>query len=111
MRARILMTPMLTGASTVAAGGAVAGYPGMKTYEALGRTTAGAGSATIQIRGRNSPQSAWQLIDTLTLTLSASGGVNDGSDSFVSDDRYTEVNANVTALTGTGATVDVSMGY
>lgn len=111
MRARILTTPLFSAANATGAGAAMPGYPERKTYEVIGRTTAGAGSATVQIRGRNSPTAAWQVIGTVTLTLSASAGTNDAADSFASDDRYAEVSANVTAISGTGATVDASMGY
>jgi hypothetical protein len=111
MRARILTTQLLAGATLTGAGSTFPGYPGIKTFEAVGRTTAGAGAATVQIRGRNSAQAGWQVIGTITLTLSASGGTNDAADGFLSEDRYAEVSANVTAISGTGATVDASMGY
>jgi hypothetical protein len=87
------------------------GISGRKVYSAVGRTTAGAGSATVQIRGRNSPSAAWAVIGTIILTLSASGGANDATDDFASEDRYAEISANVTAISGAGAAVDAFMGY
>jgi hypothetical protein len=52
-------------------------------------------------------QTTWDTIGTISLTL----GTTAASDSFTSDDRYQYLRGNVTALTGTGATVNLFMGY
>lgn len=98
---------LLTAATTVAAGAETNGVSGVKSYEASGTTTSGAGSATIKVRGRNSPSSAWQTIGTITLTL----GTTVTGDGFASDDRYALLSGEVTAISGTGASVNLTMGY
>jgi hypothetical protein len=99
-------TALLTAATTAAAGSAVPGVSGVKTYQANGTTTAGAGSATIKVQGSNNGAN-WDDIGTITLTLSTTTS----SDSFASDDRYAELRGNVTAISGTGASVNLVMGY
>jgi hypothetical protein len=98
--------PLLTGATTVAAAPAANGRNARKTYQANGTTGSGTGSATINVEGSLNG-SNWDVIGTITLTL----GTSSTSDSFASDDRYTLVRGNVTAISGTGASVNLSMGY
>ena len=77
-----------------------------KTIQASGTTTSGVGSATIQIQG-SLDGSSWDTFGTITLTL----GTVSTSDSFASNDRYPMIRANVSALSGTGASVNVNMGF
>jgi hypothetical protein len=97
---------ILTTATTVAAGTAVVGEAGRKTYQAYGTTSSGTGSATINVEGSLNG-SNWDVIGTITLTL----GTSSTSDSFASDDRYEQLRGNVTAISGTGASVNLAMGY
>ena len=92
--------------TTVSASTAIVGVGAGKTYQANGATTAGAGSATIQIQCSNN-NSNWDTLGTITLTLSTTSSSN----SFASDDRCAWIRANVTAISGTGASVDVWIGY
>lgn len=101
---------LLTEATTVAAGVAVSSFSGVKTYQATGKTTSGAGSATIVVEGSNNNIN-WDTIGTITLTLSSTAADDSNSDSFASEDRYTLIRGNVTALSGTGASVNLSMGH
>jgi hypothetical protein len=96
---------MLSAATTAAAGAAVSGARGVKTFQADGTTSAGSGSATIQVQGRVG-RASWDVIGTITLTL----GTTATSDSFTSDDRYTELRGNVTAISGTNASVNLYYG-
>jgi hypothetical protein len=98
--------PLLAAATTTGAGTAWQGPSGEKTYQASGTTSAGAGAATILIQGSNDG-SNWDLIGTHSLTLATTTS----SDSFLSNDRYKFVRANVTAISGTGAVVSETMGY
>jgi hypothetical protein len=98
--------PLLTAATSVAAGSACNGRNARKSYQASGTTTSGTGSASINVEG-SLDGSNWDVIGTITLTL----GTSSTSDSFASDDRYTLVRGNVTAISGTGASVNLSMGY
>jgi hypothetical protein len=98
---------LLENATTVAAGTAKNGVSGVKTYQAWGTTTAGAGAATIKIQGSANEGATWDDLGTITLTL----GTSATSDGFTSDDRYTVVRGNVTAISGADASVNLAMGY
>jgi hypothetical protein len=98
---------LLENATTVAAGTAKNGISGAKTYDVWGTTTAGSGAATVQIQGSANEGLTWNLLGTITLTL----GTSATSDGFTSDDRYTLIRGNVTAISGTGAAVNAAMGY
>lgn len=98
---------LLTEATTVAAGSTLVNPNAQKTYQANGVTSAGAGAATILVQGSNDNGASWDTIGTITLTL----GTTRTSDSFTSADRYSQVRGNVTAISGTDASVNLVMGY
>lgn len=98
---------LLSAATTAAAGTPMVNQNGQKTYQASGTTSAGAGSATIVVQGSNDNGASWDTIGTITLTL----GTTRTSDSFTSADRYAAVRGNVTAISGTDASVNLIMGY
>lgn len=97
---------MLTGATATGAGQPTAGAALQKTYQANGTTSSGTGSATINVEGTLNGAN-WDVIGTITLTL----GTSSTSDSFASADRYTQIRGNVTNISGTGASVNLAMGY
>lgn len=97
---QLLTSVATTGPGTV--------FPGVTpcTFSAQGTTTSGTGTAVINIEVRLG--TAWELLETITLTLSTTGDVA----SFPNPSgMYTGVRANVRTITGTGAEVDVFMGY
>lgn len=98
---------VLRNATTAAAGDAIKGINKTKTYQAGGTTTAGAGAATVLVQGSNDEGASWNTIGTITLTLSTTRS----SDSFTSDDRYQRLRGNVSAISGTGAAVDLIVAY
>jgi len=76
-----------------------------RTFQAVGATTAGSGSATIGIEVSNDATN-WLTHDTITLTLSttsATAGIE-------MDAPWAYVRGNVTAISGTGAAVSLFMG-
>jgi hypothetical protein len=80
-----------------------------RTFQASGVTSSGAGAATVVIQATNvaSPTSTdWLTLGTITLTLSTTRT----PDGFVSAAPWRFVRANVTAISGTGATARVWMG-
>jgi hypothetical protein len=97
---------LLTAKAATGAGTTVSGRRGVKTYQASGTTTAGAGAATVVIQGSNDDAN-WDTIGTVSLTLATTTS----SGSFTSDDRYTYLRGNVTAISGTGAAVNASFGF
>lgn len=99
-----MATSLIQAQTATGAGDATSNVPTPKSYQAWGNTTAGAGAATIQIQGTHNDGASWDLIGTITLTL----GTTVTSDSFASDDRYGQVRANVTAISGTGANVSAA---
>lgn len=81
-----------------------------RTFQARGSTSAGAGSATIKIQVSNveAPSADTDWIDAGTITLTLSTTVT--TDGFAQDASWRHVRANVTAISGTDATVTVWMG-
>lgn len=108
MRSAILLSEKTT---TGAGGAAQPNTPTAKSFQALGQTTAGAGSATVKVQGSNVPRPTadedWVDLGTITLTLSTTKS----SDGFVVDAPWTNVRGNLTAISGTGAAVTLYMGY
>lgn len=84
----------------------------LRTFQAIGVTSAGAGSATIIIEASNKASPAtgtnvdWTTLGTITLTLSTTQ-TNDG---FVSQAPWRHVRARVSAISGTDATVNAFAG-
>lgn len=78
-------------------------YSGEKTFQATVTTTAGNGSATVNIEVSND-QVAWIVLTTITLA-SASSPVSDG---FPSNAAWGYYRANVTAISGTNAALTVT---
>jgi formylmethanofuran dehydrogenase subunit A len=95
---------LLTGATTTGASGSVLGTP-RATFSAYGTTTAGAGAATIKIQVSND-KLVWIDMATITLTLATTVS----GDGFATADAWGYVRTNVTAISGTGASVTVLRG-
>lgn len=78
--------------------------PSLKSFQAVGQTTAGSGSATIQIQVSNDGIN-WILSGTITLSFSTTAA----TDGYLAYMSWPYVRANVTAISGTGARVTVTM--
>jgi hypothetical protein len=77
------------------------------TFQATGTTTASTGAATIKIQGSNlDDANSYVDLGTITLTL----GTTLTADGFATSAPWKYVRANVTAISGTGASVNVLMG-
>lgn len=80
------------------------------SFQAVGRTTSGAGTAVVSIEVSNVPEPSaddhWITALEISLTLTNANDVSDGQQI---DAAWRHVRANVTEITGTGATVDVYM--
>ena len=77
------------------------------TFQAYGTTASGSGSATIKIQGSNlDDANSFVDLGTITLTL----GTTLSADGFSTSAPWKFVRANVTAISGTTATVNVLMG-
>lgn len=74
--------------------------------QASGYTTAGSGSAQVLVQGTNDGTN-WETIGTITLTLDTTTT----SDSFVIDAPWGAVRGYVSSISGTGATVSLTMGH
>lgn len=101
-----LVKTLLSAVTATGAGNAVTGPAGYKTFQARGTTSAGAGDATIVVQGSNDDGVSWDTVGTITLTLATTSS----SDSFTDASRYGSYRGNVTALSGTTATVSLFMG-
>lgn len=99
-------TTMLSAVTGTGAGSSVLpAYQGTKTFQAAGTTSAGSGSVTVAVQcsldGTN-----WDTLGSITLTLATTTSSN----SFASNDRCRLVRGNVTAISGTGASVSLYLG-
>ena len=97
---------LLDAATATGAGGAVSRSGAKAAIEAHGTTSSGAGAATVVVEARNEDTGAWLTLATITLTLSTTVS----GDGFVLDSPWATVRANLTAISGTGAAVTVTMG-
>lgn len=77
-----------------------------KTIHAWGTTSAGAGAATINIEASNDLTAPWLVLGIISLTL----GTTATADGFAIDAPWKWTRANVTAISGTNASVSVSFG-
>lgn len=96
------MATLLSAATATGAGSSVGLKAGFHSYQAYGTTSAGSGSATINIEVSNDA-SNWVVLGTITLTLGTSA-TTDGLSSIAAWE-YTR--ANVTAISGIDASVTV----
>lgn len=102
-------TYTLLAAVTVTGAGSATSVPtgDQIVFQADGTTSAGSGAATIKIYGsRNNSTTAGVLLGTITLTL----GTTSTMDGFASEAPWSFVWAEVTAISGTTATVTVKVG-
>jgi len=76
-----------------------------RTFQVVGAVSDGTGSATCSIEASNNGQD-WITLGTFTLSLATSNS----TDGFTSDAAWKHIRANVTAISGTGASVSVWMG-
>lgn len=99
----------ITVANAITATGAVAGVAtiqkGVRTWVLRGTTSSGTGTATVLVQG-TLDGTDWVTIGTMTLTL----GTTATMDSFTDQSSFVQFRANVTALTGTGASVTLKVG-
>lgn len=75
-----------------------------RTFQA---TVSGTGSvaATVLVQVSNDPAYGWLTLGTITLS-----GTTTATDGFASEAAWQHVRSNVTAVSGTGAVVTVTMG-
>jgi hypothetical protein len=93
---------LLESGTTVAAAASKQLNGGKAVFQAMGTTSAGAGSATIEIQG-SLDDTNWVDLGTISLTLSTTSA----TDGFAIDAPWEKVRANVTAISGTDASVTV----
>ena len=96
---------LLNAVTTAAAGSTYLKPSTMCTFQADGTTSAGTGAATIEVQVSNN-DSNWEVAGTISLTL----GTTSVSDGFVFEAPWKYVRGEVTAISGTNATVTLTMG-
>lgn len=92
--------------TTVSASDQIEPYHTNRTFEAYGTTASGSGAATILIEVRNSELATWKTMATVSLTL----GTTSTGDGFASSAAWRYVRARISAISGTGASVNINMG-
>jgi hypothetical protein len=102
---RVETEKLLDGATVTGSGRAIALSGPQHTFQAYGITSAGSGSAVVDIEVSSvelpTSNSDWILAGTITLTL----GTTATADGFVINAPWKWVRAKVNTLTGTGASV------
>lgn len=102
---RVVPTILLSSVIATGAGASVNHYDSRCTFQASGTTSAGAGAATIVVQVSND-NTNWLTAGTISLTLSTTST----TDGFVLDAKWVYIRGNVTAISGTNATVSLVMG-
>jgi hypothetical protein len=75
-------------------------------FQASGTTSVSTGSATVKLQGSNDGTN-WVDIGSISLTL----GTAATSDKIATVENWTFIRGNVTAITGTGASINASVNY
>lgn len=96
---------ILSAATATGAGEVFRPWGQKRSYQAVGNTSSGSGAADIDIEVSNDCVN-YVVVGTISLTL----GTTVVTDGFVTDANWACVRANVDAISGTGATVDVWIG-
>lgn len=102
---RVVSRTLLKNVIITGAGVSVNHYDSRCTFQANGTTSAGVGAATILVEVSNNDIN-WLTAGTITLTL----GTVSTSDGFVLDAKWTYIRGNVSAISGTNATISLNMG-
>lgn len=98
-------TTLLNAVTATGAGTSVLKTSTKSTFQGLGTTSSGTGSATIKVQVSNN-DTDWIDLGTITLSLTTTSS----SDGFTSEAPWRHVRGNVTAISGTGASVTLLMG-
>lgn len=103
---KVGVLPLQSAVTTTSSGEQKEPWHTNRTFEAYGTTSSGAGAATIVIEVRNSENSDWHTMATISLVLSTSVA----GDGFASSAAWRYVRSRVSAISGTDASVSVNMG-
>ena len=97
------LVTMLSAATTVSNSESFKLWGSNRVFQASGTTSSGSGAATILIQV-SLDDSNWVTLGTISLTL----GTTATSDGFASDAPWIYTRARVSAISGTGASVNVN---
>ena len=100
----LLKSVIATGAGATLPNPSFGSAVAAKTFQANGRVSTSTGAATVVVQVSNN-NSDWITLGTITLTL----GTSSTSDGFASLAPWAYVRGNVTAISGTNATVTLTM--
>ena len=100
---------MFTDLTAAGDGGTVQPIMNKRTFQAVGTTSSGAGTATVKIWVSND-NVGFLLLGTITLVLATTVTAGLNADGFASDAPWKYVYAELDAVTGTGAAVTCTMG-
>lgn len=99
---------LLKDVGSIGAGDALQTRNVSKTFQLIGKTSSGTGSAVVDVEFSNDPtKQNWVLAGTITISL----GTSFSTDGFYSRSSWTYARGNVKTLTGTGAQVSLIIGY
>lgn len=92
---------LIKNAIVTGAGATVITYGDSRVIQVDGATTAGAGAATVLVQARASEDAGWVTLHTFTLVLSSTLA----SSAHFSEQPWPLIRLNVTAISGTGASI------
>lgn len=102
------MAKLLDAATVTGAGSTIGLKPGPHSILGYGTTSGGSGSATINIEVSNDGNQ-WVVAGTISLTLATTVTTTTNTDGFSINAGWSFIRANVTAISGTGAAVTVTI--
>lgn len=101
----VIVRTLLDDVTTTATGDSQEVFGSKKSFQLVGATATGAGTASILVQLSNDDTN-WITVDTLALTL----GATSTSDSHSMDAPWKYVRGVVNSITGTGATISLYSG-
>lgn len=106
MAGKVGVKKLLEGVTAVGSSPVREPFGGYKTFQAWGTTSSGSGSATILVEVTNDEAAPWLTLATIVLTL----GTVATSDGVGVDVAWRAMRVRVSAISGTGASVNVNSG-
>lgn len=102
------MAKLLDAATSTVTGSSVPRASGLTSVFAYGSTSSGSGSATIPVEVSNDGV-YWVVAGTFSLTLATTITTGTNTDGFTINGGWQYIRARVTAISGTGAAVTVTV--
>jgi hypothetical protein len=101
----MITIPLLSEATSTVTGSSAFPYSESKTFHASGVTSAGTGAAVIAIEASNDGGLSWVELGSIALSLSTTRSAA----AYINDNPWIAVRGRVESISGTGASVSLTM--